>query len=377
VAEVAPFEIDVPDSELEDLRRRLRNTRWPDAEPVDDWSQGIPLAYVQDVCAYWANGYDWRARERSLNRFDQFITEIDGVHIHFVHMRSPHETAEPLMLSHGWPSSIVEFHKVIEPLLDPPAHGGDAADAFHVVAPSLPGYGFSGKPTETGWDVDKIATVFAELMARLGYDRYFAQGGDWGSVITGALGALDADRCAGIHLTLPLSSGRVEGEPTPEEERALAATEHYWKWESGYSYQQATKPQTIGYSLVDSPVGLAAWILEKYQTWTDNDGHLENVLTLDELLDNVMFYWVNKAGASSARLYWESFFRGNRHTASVPSGFAVFPKEIVPAVRKWVEKRYTNIHHWSEFDRGGHFPALEMPDTYVTDVRECFRPIRQ
>jgi pimeloyl-ACP methyl ester carboxylesterase len=372
--EIIPFTIDVPDAVLDDLRRRLHNTRWPEAELVDDWSQGIPLSYVQEVCDYWADEYDWRAREAALNRFDQFITEIDGIDIHFVHMRSPHENALPLIITHGWPGSIVEFHRVLEPLTDPTAHGSDAAHAFHVVAPSLPGFGFSGKPTETGWGVDKIADVFAELMARLGYDRYVAQGGDWGSAITTALGALHPDQCAAIHVTLAMGlRPKADGDLTSEEQEAMDRIQYYSDWDSGYSKQQSTRPQTLGYGLVDSPAGQAAWILEKFWAWTDCDGHPENALTRDELLDNIMFYWVGGTGASSARIYWESFGRGVRHTVSIPSGFSVFPKEIVPPVRKWVDEYYTDIRHWSELDRGGHFAAFEVPDLYLDEIRSCFR----
>jgi pimeloyl-ACP methyl ester carboxylesterase len=374
---IEPFKIAVPNNVLEDLKARLANTRWPEAELVDDWSQGVPLSYVQDVCEYWANSYDWRAREQALNRFDQFTTEIDGLDLHFIHMRSPHPDAMPLIITHGWPGSIVEFHKVLEPLVDPVAFGGDAADAFHVVAPSLPGYGFSAKPTQTGWGVDKIGSVFAELMSRLGYERYGAQGGDWGSAVTTAIGGLDPGHCAGIHVTLAMIAGpKIDGDPTPEEQRALDGAKYYKKWDSSYSTEQATRPQTVGYGLVDSPAGQAAWILEKFWAWTDCDGHPENVLTRDELLDNVMLYWINGNGASSARLYWESFRGGTRHTVTIPSGFGVFPKEIVPPVRKWVEPSFTNIIHWNEFDSGGHFAAFEVPEVFVGEVREFFRRVR-
>ena len=374
--QIVPFVVDVPDAVLEDLRGRLANARWSDAEVVDDWSQGVPLSYLQGFCRYWADEYDWRARERALNRFDQFRTEINGVDIHFVHLRSPHDDALPLIITHGWPSSFVEFQKVFEPLVDPTAHGGDAGDAFHVVAPSLPGFGFSGKPTETGWGVDRIASVFAELMARLGHDQYVAQGGDWGARVTASLGALDP-HCIGIHSTPAcLKPVPSDGEPTPEEQKAFEAIRYYDKVDSGYAKQQATRPQTVGYGLVDSPAGQAAWILEKFWAWTDHDGDLEDVLNRDELLDNIMIYWVNAAATSSARIYWESFNRNPGHTVTVPTGFAVFPKEIVPLVRRWAEAQFTNIHHWSEFDRGGHFPAFEVPDLYLTDIRSCFKPLR-
>ncbi|MEM1333962.1 MAG: epoxide hydrolase, partial [Actinomycetota bacterium] len=254
MADIRPFTIDVSDEVLDDLRTRLAATRYPEAELVDDWSQGTPLAYVRELCEYWANDYDWRERESRLNRFDQFVAEIDGLDVHFVHQRSPHDDAMPLLLSHGWPGSIVEFHKVIEPLTDPTRHGGDAADAFHVVAPSLPGFGWSGKPTETGWGVEKIARTFIELMARLGHDRYAAQGGDWGSAITHAVGAQDSDHVAAIHMTLAMSArpGDLD-DPQPDELRAIERGLYYQEWDSGYSKQQATRPQSVGYGLVDSP----------------------------------------------------------------------------------------------------------------------------
>jgi len=372
-----PFTIDVPDHLLNDLRSRLANTRWPERELVDDWSQGTPLGYVQDFCATWLGDYDWRKREAALNRFDQFTVPIDGIDLHFIHQRSPHDDATPLLLSHGWPGSIVEFHKVIEPLTDPTRFGGDAGDAFHVVAPSLPGYGFSSKPTEAGWGVDRIATSFAALMSQLGYDRYVAQGGDWGAGITTAIGALDADHCAAIHITLAMGAQpKLDGEVSPEAKHTLERLQFYRDWDSGYSKQQSTRPQTVGYGLVDSPAGQAAWILEKFWAWVDHDGHPEDVLDRNELIDNVMLYWINGNAASSGRLYWESFGRGGRHTVTVPTGFAVFPKEIAPPVREWVEDSYTDIVHWSTHDKGGHFAAFEVPDAYVHEVRKMFGPFR-
>ncbi len=374
--EIRPFTIDVPLEVLDDLRRRLHHTRWPDREVVDDWSQGVPLAYVREVCRYWADDYDWRRRERALNRFAQFVTEIDGVDIHFVHQRSPNPDAIPLLITHGWPGSIVEFHKVIEPLCDPGQHGGDATDAFHVIAPSLPGFGFSGKPTTPGWGVEKIADVWATLMARLGYDSYIAQGGDWGSAVTSAIGARDPQHCRAIHLTLAMSA-RPQGEPTtPEEMHAIERLQHYVQWDSGYSTQQKSRPQTLGYGLADSPSGQAAWILEKFWAWTDCDGHPENVLTRDEMLDNIMLYWATESATSSARIYWESFGRAGRPVVTVPTGFAVYPKEIVPPVRQWVDELYPDVQYWAEYDTGGHFAAFEVPDTFVADLREYFRRFR-
>ncbi|VIO77800.1 epoxide hydrolase family protein [Bradyrhizobium ivorense] len=378
-AAINPFRIAVTDDVLDDLRTRLRRTRWPEAELVDDWSQGAPLQWIQDVCRYWAEDYDWRKREAQLNRFTQFTTEIDGLDIHFIHVRSKHPEAKPLIITHGWPGSVVEFHKVIEPLTGPTAHGGSAADAFHVVCPSLPGFGFSAKPVTTGWGVDRIARAWAVLMERLGYGSYFAQGGDWGSAVTTAIGGLDAAHCGGIHITLAMSTRpNVEGQPTPEETRALNGIKYYADSDSGYSKQQSTRPQTLGYGLTDSPSGQAAWILEKFWAWTDCDGHPENILSRDELLDNVMLYWVTATAASSARLYWESFGAKKRtvHRVSVPTGVAVFPKEIVTPVRKWMEASFSNIQHWSEMPKGGHFSAFEQPELFVGDVRKFFRTLR-
>ena len=377
--DLRPFRIAVDDAVLDDLRARLRNTRWPEAELVEDWSQGAPLAWIQEVCRYWAENYDWRRREALLNRHAQFTADIDGLAIHFLHARSAHAGAMPLIITHGWPGSIVEFHKVIEPLVNPTAHGGDAADAFHLVCPSLPGFGFSAKPTTTGWGTERIAGAWAQLMQRLGYRRYGAQGGDWGSAITTALGAQDPEHCLGIHITLAMGTRpRTEGEPTPEETRALRALKHYRNWDSGYSTQQATRPQTLGYALTDSPAGQGAWILEKFWAWTDCDGHPENIFSRDELLDNVMVYWVTATAASSARLYWESFRRrGAAQPVRIPTGVAVFPKEIVPPVRRWMEADYTDIRHWSEMPKGGHFAAFEQPELFVADLRAFFRQLRQ
>ena len=379
MAATTPFRIAVPDEDLDDLRRRLARTRWPEPECVDDWSQGIPLDYTRELAAYWADGYDWRAREAQLNRFDQFTTEIDGLDIHFIHQRSPHDDAFPLIITHGWPGSIVEFHKVIEPLTDPTAHGGRAEDAFHVVCPSLPGYGFSGKPTRTGWGIGKVAEAWETLMTRLGYDRYGAQGGDWGGAVTTTIGrnAGDINHCAGIHLNMPIAfppAGMTT--PTPAEQAALESMEQYQKWDSGYSKQQSTRPQTLGYGLVDSPAGQLAWIVEKFWSWMDCDGHPENVLTKDELIDNVMMYWATASAASSARMYWESFtFFGEFGRVELPTGIAAFPKEIFRAPRHWCEAIY-NVTHWTAMPRGGHFAAFEQPELFVDDVRAFFATVR-
>jgi pimeloyl-ACP methyl ester carboxylesterase len=374
---ITPFRLAVPEAELVDLRDRLQRTRWPDAETVEDWSQGIPLAYVQELCQYWADGYDWRATEDRLNSFPQFRTEIDGLGIHFLHVRSPHEGALPLVLTHGWPGSIIEFLDAIGPLVDPVAHGGNAADAFHVVCPSLPGYGFSEKPTTTGWGADRIASAWAELMRRLGYDRYVAQGGDWGAMVTSSLGLLDADHVIGIHLNMPVAGPPADGPPpTDDELTALAGYEDHRKWGTGYSKQQSTRPQTLGYGLADSPAGQCAWIVEKFWAWTDCDGHPENALTRDQLLDNVMLYWLPGASASSARLYWESFRNPRLDAVHVPTGCSIFPKEILRLPRTWAETRYMDLRYWHELDKGGHFAAFEQPSTFVDELRSFFSLLR-
>ncbi|WP_163758217.1 epoxide hydrolase family protein [Mycobacterium botniense] len=378
MSEVRPFRIDVPDAILDDLRARLARTRWPDAECVDDWSQGMPLAYARDLATYWADEYDWRAREAALNRFDHFITEIDGLDIHFIHQRSAHPDAFPVLITHGWPGSIVEFHKVIEPLTDPTKYGGRAEDAFHVICPSLPGYGFSAKPTRTGWGVGRIAQAWETLMCRLGYQRYGAQGGDWGAAITTQIGR-NRGHCVAIHLNMPLGWPPAGGvaDPSEEERQALAALAHHRRWGTGYSKQQSTRPQTLGYGLVDSPVGQMAWIVEKFWAWTDCDGHPENVLSRDELLDNVMVYWVTGTGASSARLYWESFNSfATAGRVELPTGVAVFPKEILPAPRSWCEPNY-HITRWTAMPRGGHFAAFEQPELFVEDIRAFFTDVRR
>ena len=378
-AEIAPFRIEVTEVELTDLRDRLERTRWPERETVGDWSQGIPLSYVQDVCEYWRTGYDWRRFETELNAIPQFRTTIDGLGIHFLHVRSPHDDALPLLLTHGWPGSVAEFMKVIDPLVDPNRHGGDASDAFDVVCPSLPGYGFSDKPAESGWGTGRIAAAWAELMARLGYSRYAAHGGDWGAIVTTQLANLDESHLAGIHVTMPVAqpvNPDDGGELTDSEQAALAAFAEHRRWGTGYSKQQSTRPQTLGYSLVDSPAGQCAWILEKFWAWTDCDGHPENVLTRDELLDNVMLYWLPAAGASSARLYWESFRDRAFPPIGVPTGCSIFPKEVIRIPRSWAERRFTDLRMWHELDRGGHFAALEQPAILVEELRGFFRELR-
>jgi pimeloyl-ACP methyl ester carboxylesterase len=377
MTDIRGFRIDIADDVLIDLRKRLTAARWPEAECVDDWSQGVPLAYTRELADYWATGYDWRRCEAALNRFDQFVTEVDGLPIHFVHQRSVHPDAFPLIITHGWPGSIVEFSKVIAPLTDPTAHGGTAEDAFHVVCPSLPGYGFSGKPDAAGWNVGRTAAAWETLMTRLGYDRYGAQGGDWGAAITTEIGR-NVGHCVGIHTNMPITAPTKEALRNPDDadRAALTAMEHYRRWDSGYSKQQSTRPQTLGYGLVDSPVAQLAWIVEKFWAWTDCAGHPENALTRDEMLDNVTWYWVTATGASSARLYWESFpalARGDR--VELPTGVASFPKEISCPPRSWCEANY-NITHWTTMPRGGHFAAFEQPGLFVDDLRAFFATVR-
>jgi pimeloyl-ACP methyl ester carboxylesterase len=379
---IKPFTVAIADTELQDLQQRLTRTRWPERETTNDWSQGIPLDYTRELANYWQTTYDWRRFEKKLNGWPQFKTGIEDLDIHFIHRRSPHEDALPLIMSHGWPGSVAEFHKVIDALADPTAYGGKAEDACHVVAPSLPGYAFSGKPTSTGTSVEKIGRMWGQLMDRLGYDRYVAQGGDWGSVITQSMGQTETSHCAGIHITLPIVAPDPDtmDKLTEREQSALQAMTFYNDWDSGYSKHQSTRPQTLGYGLADSPVGQMAWIVEKFYAWTDceKDGvkHPENVLSKDELLDNVMMYWLNNCAASSARLYWESFNKANLDPIDMPTGCSMFPKEIFPSSRRWAQKRFSNLIYWNELERGGHFAALELPDIFLQEVRSCFKSLR-
>ena len=375
---VTPFTLDVPEAQLDDLRRRLDATRWPERETVGDWTQGSPLSKVQALCDHWRHRYDWRRAEAKLNGLGQFKTEIDGLTIHFLHIRSPHPNALPLVLTHGWPGSVMEFMKVIGPLTDPTAHGGRAEDAFHVVAPSLPGYGFSDKPTDAGWGVPRIAQAWIALMARLGYSRWVAQGGDWGAAVTTAIGVARPAACAAIHVNMPLVFPAAEDlkDPTPAEQASLAAMQYYQDKDSGYSKQQTTRPQTLGYGLVDSPAGQAAWIYEKMWAWTDNDGAPESALTHDEMLDNIMLYWLPGTGASSARLYWESFGVFASTELSLPVGVSIYPREIFRPSRRWAEKRMHDIIHWNELPKGGHFAAWEQPALFVKELRDCFAKVR-
>lgn len=375
---VDPFTLRVEERVLDQLRRRLDDVRWPDREPVDDWSQGVPLARMKPLIEYWRSDYDWRRCERQLNDLGQFRMRIDGVDIHFIHVRSPHRDAMPLILTHGWPGSVIEFLKCVGPLTDPPRYGGQAADAFHLVIPSLPGFGFSGKPPETGWTVQRIARAWHMLMQGLGYGRYGAQGGDWGAVVTTAMGAQCPEGLLGIHLNLPfVIPDPLPKEPSADEAAMLEALAHYNRWQSGYSTLQASRPQTLGYLLADSPVGQAAWIYEKFYEWSDCDGDPANIFTADELLDNIMLYWLTNTGATSARLYWESFHGAFGATElHLPVACSIFPRDIYKAPRSWANKCMHNLVYWNELNKGGHFAALEQPHIFVEEVRRAFRAMR-
>ena len=378
MSDIKPYKIKISNEDLEDLKGRLSSTRWPEKETVEDWSQGVPLSYIKEVHDYWINEYDWRSREEYYNSLPQFIADIEGIDIHFIHIKSKHEEAQPLIMSHGWPGSIVEFHKVINSLVDPVSYGGKAEDAFHLVCPTLPGYGFSGKPTQTGTGVERIAELWDLLMNKIGYSEYFAQGGDWGSAITIAIGKQNKGSCKGLHVNMPFAPPTKEALENPSERDKIAfeGLNYYQEWGSGYSKQQSTRPQTLGYGLVDSPIGQASWIIEKFYEWTDCDGHPENIFTKEELLDNVMFYWLTKSASSSARLYWESFgsFGGNpEEKLEIPIGCSIFPKEISRTPRTWAEQVYSNIVYWNELEKGGHFAAFEQPQIFLNEIRKSFK----
>jgi len=378
---IVPFKIHVDDSVLTDLKQRLARTRFPAEITKSEWDYGTNLAYLKELVTYWHDRYDWRAAERRLNQFDQFTTNIDGLDIHFIHQRSKNPNAMPIAITHGWPGSFVEFAKIIGPLTDPAAHRGNASDSFHVVAISLPGFGFSGKPTERGYSPERMAGIVAKLMARLGYTRYGLQGGDWGSSISRFVAINDASHVTGLHLNFCLA-GPPPGAKDPNEGVTAAELERtrarqaFFDNERGYFLEQSTKPQTIGYSLDDSPAGLAAWIVEKFRSWSDVDGAVEKKFTKDELLTNITLYWVTQSGASSARIYYENQrAKPPQRRVEVPTACAVFPKEISIAPRRWVEAQY-NVTRWTEMPRGGHFAAMEEPDLLVNDMREFFRTLR-
>jgi pimeloyl-ACP methyl ester carboxylesterase len=372
---VEPFSIDVPAEAVDDLRRRLRATRWPEAATVEDWSQGVPTGWLQEVCRYWAEEYDWSRLQARLDTFPQFRTMVDGLAVHLLHVRSPHDGALPLVLTHGWPGSVVEFLDIIGPLTAPE----DPRDAFSVVVPSLPGYGWSGKPTVPGWGPARTADAWAELMRRLGYERFGAQGGDIGSFVSVNLGARHPERVIGVHLNMVVTdppSGQAEFDE--REQRALDRMRAFRTEGSSYSHQHRTRPQTLGYGLTDSPAGQAAWILEKFAAWTDCDGDPVAALGIDRLLDDVSIYWFTGTATSSARMYWEMARAPEERSpqVDVPTGVSIFPHEIVVPPRTWAERQLTDLRVWREHDGGGHFAAMERPEELVADVREFFRPLR-
>ncbi|NIY69300.1 epoxide hydrolase family protein [Streptomyces malaysiensis] len=373
---VAPFSVQVADSALADLTDRIRRTRWADSETVSDDGQGVPLDRLRALLEYWADGYDWRKLEARLNELGQFRTTIDGLGVHFMQVRSPHPDATPLLLLHGWPGSFLEFVKAIGPLTDPASHGGSAADAFHVVIPSMPGYGFSDRPTGTGWDPDRIARAYHVLMERLGFDAYLAQGGDWGGVVATRLGKLRPAGLRGVHLNFPeyLAAPPVGTEPTPEEQAALAQGGRFFQQHGGYHILQRTKPQTIGYALTDSPAGQAAWIYEKFLAWADPD-----VLSTDEILDHISLYWLTGTAASSARLYWEYVQHPLGLTElDLPVGVSVFPQELTRTPRIWAERAYHDLRHFNDdIAAGGHFAALEQPQLFTEEIRKFARAVNQ
>jgi microsomal epoxide hydrolase len=378
--DIRPFRVDIPQAQLDDLHRRLDATRWPDELPDVGWSYGIPAGYVKELAEYWRDSYDWRAQEARLNEFPQFTTTIDGQNVHFLHIRSAEENATPLIVTHGWPGSVVEFLDIIGPLTDPVAHGGNAEDAFHLVIPSIPGFGFSGPTTEKGWGVDRIAKAWAELMSRLGYERYGAQGGDWGSGISRVLATVAPEHVIGVHVnmlsTFPPRDPADQAALTDADKERLSTIDRYTNELSGYMRIQSTRPQTLGFGLADSPVGQLAWIAEKFKDWTDSTDVPEDAVDRDHLLTNVMLYWLTNTATSSARLYFEagrSF--GRVVKVEVPVGVAVFPKDIGLPVRFLAEKT-NNIVHWSEFDHGGHFAAMEQPGLLVGDMRKFFAQLR-
>ncbi|EPX4280640.1 epoxide hydrolase family protein [Citrobacter freundii] len=376
---VTPFNFVVAEREIQDIYMRLDHVRWPEAQTVSDWSQGIPLSEMLQLVEYWRHKYDWRRCERRLNSLPQFKTELEGLDIYFLHVRSSQENALPLILTHGWPGSILEFDKVIGPLSEPQNFGGDRRDAFHLVIPALPGYGFSSKPIGTGWGLDRIAANWNVLMERLGYHEYVAQGGDWGAAVTHALARQQPKGLKAIHTNLPIVMPPPPYENLSSEESAMLQDMlQYQRWESGYSGQQMSRPQTLGYSLADSPVGQAAWIFEKFRAWSDCDGDPLTIFSYDELLDNIMLYWLTNSATSSARLYWESFDGAFVATESVPipCGYSIFPKEIYRAPRSWAERFTPQLIHWNQLDKGGHFAAFEQPNLFAQELRDCFRKIR-
>jgi pimeloyl-ACP methyl ester carboxylesterase len=386
---VRPFRINIPQEALVDLRRRAAATRWPDRETVTDQSQGVQLAKIQELVRYWGTGYDWRKAEAKLNALPQFVTEIDGVDIQFVHVRSRHPNALPLIMTHGWPGSVFELLKVIGPLTDPTAYGGRAEDAFDLVLPTYPGYGFSGKPLGTGWGPDRVGRAWDELMRRLGYKRYVSQGGDWGAIVSEAMARQAPAGLLGIHINMPavvppnIAKVLSNGDPAPSglsaaEKAAFASLDAFYKKGSGYAAIMNTRPQTLGYGLADSPAGLAAFYYDKFAAWTYSGGEPERALTRDEMLDNITLYWLTNTGASSSRSYWEVWGMSpfNAVDISIPVAVTIFPGEIYRAPRSWAELNFHKLIYWHEVDKGGHFAAFEQPELFTDEIRAAFRSLR-
>jgi pimeloyl-ACP methyl ester carboxylesterase len=391
--EIRPFHVHFPEAQLSDLRQRIAATRWPDKETVADQSQGVKLEKLQTLVRYWGTTYNWRKTEAKLNALPMFVTNIDGLDIQFIHVRSRHPNALPLLITHGWPGSVLEIVKSIGPLTDPTAYGGRAEDAFDIVIPSMPGYGFSAKPQGTGWDPDRIAKAWAELMQRLGYQRYVSQGGDWGSVIADAMARQAPQGLLGIHVnmpaTVPADAAKAisSGEPapaglSPEENAAFESLSTFFSKNAGYGAMMVTRPQTVGYGLSDSPVGLAAWMYDKFAQWTYSGGEPERSLTKDEMLDDITLYWLTNSAISSARLYWENnnnnFSAEAQRTSeiSIPVAVTVFPGEIYRAPKSWTERAYPHLIYFNEVDKGGHFAAWEQPELFATELRAAFRSLR-
>ena len=386
---IRTFQVHIPDEELVDLRKRILATRWPDRETVNDQSQGVKLSKLQKLVHYWGSDYDWRKAEAKLNALPQFMTTIDGLDIHFIHVRSPHQNALPIIITHGWPGSVFELLKIIDPLTNPTAHGGKAEDAFDVVIPSMPGYGFSGKPKTTGWNPGRMAKAWAELMSRLGYKKYVAQGGDWGSVVANVMGKQKPNGLIGIHISMPatippnVAKALSNGGPAPaglttKEKAAYIKMDIFYKKNGAYGAMMVTRPQTLGYGLEDSPTGLAAFFYDKFSEWTYSGGEPEKSLTLDDMLDDITLYWLTKTATTGARLYWENNANNfNAVNISIPTAITVFPGEIYQAPQTWAERSYKNLIYFNEVDKGGHFAAWEEPQLFADELRAAFRSLRK
>jgi epoxide hydrolase len=377
--ELVPFRFVASDEALSDLKQRLRHSRLPEGATASDWSQGVPTEKLRALIDYWANGYDWRKVENRLNQYEQFRTEIDGLNLHFMHVRSPHATALPMIMTHGWPSTVLEFHRIIEPLIDPTKHGGRAADAFHLVLPSLPGFAFSDKPVERGWNMDRTARAWGTLMTRLGYRHYVAQGGDWGAFVTTRLAQQKPPGLVAIHLTMPqVLPDEMPAKLTAAEQRAVEQLKYFKEKNYGYFVEQANKPQTIAYGLADSPAGQAAWIYDIYGNSASDGRPSEDAVSMDDMLNEITLYWLTNSAGSSARFYFEQNALGmkpNLGIVDLPVGCSIFPRDL-NAPRNWAEKLFPHLIYWGEPDRGGHFAPLEVPDLYVQELRNCFRSQR-